>query len=81
MPKRADPVADADLIALGDRLRTLRQAAGLTQEQVAEAAGLHWTYVSQIERGTRNLGYRNIVRLAEAVGVTAPHLIDLDAPA
>ena len=70
---------DPDLVALGLRLRALREAAGMTQEQLAAAAGLHWTYVGQIERGTRNLTYRNILRLAHGLGTTAPDLIDLSA--
>ena len=43
--------------------------AGLTQEQLADAAGLHWTYVGQVERGERNLTYKSILRLAEGLAV------------
>lgn len=55
---------DPDLVEFGARLRTLREQAGLTQEELAEASGLHWTYVGQVERGERNLTYRSILRLA-----------------
>jgi transcriptional regulator with XRE-family HTH domain len=68
---------DPELVALGARLRTLRVAAGMTQEQLASAGGLHWTYVGQIERGQRNLTYKNIVRLANGLGITASELVDL----
>jgi transcriptional regulator with XRE-family HTH domain len=49
----------------------------MTQEQLASAGGLHWTYVGQIERGQRNLTYKNIVRLANGLGITASELVDL----
>lgn len=58
---------DAELLALGARVRTLREAAGLTQEALAHAAGLHWIYVGQIERGERNLTYKNILKLARGL--------------
>ena len=64
-------------MALGARVRALRAAAGLTQEELARAGGLHWTYVGQIERGGRNLTYKNIIRLATGLGVTPSHLIDV----
>ncbi len=64
-------------MALGARLRGLRAAAGMTQEELARASGLHWTYVGQIERGTRNLTYKNLLRLATGLGITASALIEV----
>ena len=61
---------DPDLEAFGARLRELRDAAGMTQEALASAAGLHWTYVGQVERGQRNISLKNIVRLARGLGVS-----------
>lgn len=61
---------DPDLIALGERVRALRLEAGLTQEAVADVADLHWTFVGQVERGERNLSYKNILKLA--AGLSAP---------
>lgn len=58
---------DPDLLAFGQRLRERREDAGLTQEDLAHAAGLHWTYVGQIERGERNLSYKNVLRLAHGL--------------
>jgi transcriptional regulator with XRE-family HTH domain len=49
-------------------MRRLRLLAGLSQEALAERAGLHRTYVSSIERGERNITLENIFRLAEALG-------------
>jgi transcriptional regulator with XRE-family HTH domain len=56
-------------------VRRLRASAGLSQEALAERAGLHRTYVSSIERGERNLTLENIFRLAEALGVDPRELL------
>jgi transcriptional regulator with XRE-family HTH domain len=64
----ADPDAnDPILVTFGARLRELRHAAGMTQEDLAFASTLHWTYVSQIERGLRNLTYKKVLQLARAL--------------
>ena len=47
---------------------------GLTQEALAERAGLHWTYVGSVERGERNVSIDNICRLAWALGVDVEEL-------
>jgi transcriptional regulator with XRE-family HTH domain len=59
----------------GARVRERRVALGLSQEKLAERADLHWTYVGQIERGERNLGLVNILRLAAALKVDAGELV------
>jgi len=59
----------------GDAVKSRRQSAGISQEQLAERAGLHRTYVGDIERGTRNISLRNIVRLAGALGCTPSELL------
>jgi len=56
-------------------VRSLRIARGLTQERLAEGAGLHTTYVSDIERGRRNVGFINLSLLASALGVDLPTLM------
>lgn len=60
---------DPILAAVGLRLPQHREARGLTQERLAEKAGLDQTYISGIERGVRNPGIKNIVRLARALGI------------
>ncbi len=57
------------LRALGAAVRTRRIARGLTQERLAEGSGLHTTYVSDVERGLRNIGLINLDRLASALSV------------
>lgn len=52
---------------LGDRVRQLRLAGGLTQEALADAADLHWSYVGQVERGERNLTYKNVLKIARGL--------------
>lgn len=69
---------DPELVALGERLRRLRETAGMTQESLAHAAGLHWTYIGQIERGERNLTYRNLLRLARGLNVDPARLVRND---
>jgi transcriptional regulator with XRE-family HTH domain len=63
----------------GANLRHLRHAAGLSQEALADLAGLHWTYVGSVERGERNVSIDNICRLAWALGVDVPDLFKLAA--
>lgn len=46
----------------------------LTQEKLAEIAGLDPTYISGIERGLRNPGIKNVARLARALGLTTAEL-------
>lgn len=62
-------------VAFGLRLRELRSARGLSQEELAESARLDRTYVSSCERGQRNVGLLNIHRLADALGVSAAELL------
>jgi transcriptional regulator with XRE-family HTH domain len=59
-------------------VKRLRQAAGLSQELLADRANLHRTYISSIERGERNVSIDNIFAIAEALGVDPR---DLLAPA
>ena len=69
MPKR-----DFVLAKLGLNVRKRREARELTQEKLAERAGLDATYISGIERGLRNPGIKNVAKLAKALGLSTAEL-------
>ncbi len=58
----------------GDRVQSLRNQAGISQEKLAEMAKMHRTYISGIERGERNVSLINIMRLASALNVSVSKL-------
>jgi transcriptional regulator with XRE-family HTH domain len=62
------------LAALGRNVRRERDAKQFTQEKLAEKSGLDPTYISDIERGLRNPGIKNVARLAKALGITTSEL-------
>ena len=61
--------------ALGQVVRRHRLGAGLSQEELAERSGLHWTYVSQVERGRRNVSVDALRRIGDALGVPGWRLL------
>ncbi len=60
---------------LGATVRKRRVALGLSQEQLAERANLHWTYIGGIERGERNVSLLNIVKIAHALNTSPSRLL------
>ncbi len=66
---------DPELVAFGRHVFKLREQAGMTQEALGHAAHLHWTYIGQIERGERNLTYKNILKLARGLKVEPGELM------
>ncbi len=61
-------------VRFGFVVKTLREKLALTQEDLAEKAGIHRTYLSDIERGSRNVALMNIERLAQSLGVSLQEL-------
>ena len=57
-------------------LQKHRKALGLSQEQLAERAGLHRTYIGMIERSEKNITLRNIEKLANALNVNIKDLFN-----
>jgi transcriptional regulator with XRE-family HTH domain len=69
-----DPISPATQ-AFGERVRTEREAQGLSQEALAARSGVHWTFVGQVERGRRNLNLHNLLKLAAGLGVDPGQLV------
>ena len=67
------------LKAFGKRVRDLRQSLGVSQEKLAELAGLHRTYIGAVERGEKNISLINLVRLASALGHPLEVVCKLDS--
>ena len=58
----------------GERVRELRLAMNLSQEELAFKAGVHRTYLGSIERGERNPSLKNIAAIAKALDITLSEL-------
>lgn len=61
--------------AFGKRLKSKRLELGLTQEELAERAHLHHTYVGSVERGERNIAFVNILTLAQGLNISPKELM------
>ncbi len=64
------------LNAFGQRIKQLRTAKALSQEQLAEQTGFHRTYIGMIERGERNLSLSNIGVFAKFFEMSVSDLLD-----
>lgn len=63
-------------VRLAQRLRAERAARGISQEQLADMAGVHRTYVGSVERAERNISIDNIEQLASALGLDISKLLE-----
>lgn len=54
-----------------------RESMGISQEELAHRAGLHRTYISDIERGTRNLSLKSLIRLSTALEIPMSELFSV----
>ncbi len=61
---------------LGVKIRTLRKAAGLTQEQLAEAADVSTNFIGYVERGQRALSIKTLERIARPLNVIPKDLFE-----
>jgi transcriptional regulator with XRE-family HTH domain len=60
---------------IGERLRTLRQARGITQVRLAKMLGTQQTAISQVELGNRGLTIQQVVKLAKALAVPTDEIL------
>ena len=69
--RKRDPI----LCSFGQSVAKHRRVKGLSQEALAEKADLDRTYLSDIERGVRNPGIKNVIVIAKALGITPSDLM------
>jgi transcriptional regulator with XRE-family HTH domain len=69
-----DPLSEATRL-FGVRIRSRRQELGISQEKLAAVAGVHWTFVSQAERGLRNVNLHNLLKFAAGLDIDPGELI------
>lgn len=62
------------LVALGETIRSLRKARGISQEELAHRSQVDRAYMSSIERGTQNPGIMTIIRIAEGMGISVAEI-------
>ncbi|MED4600690.1 helix-turn-helix transcriptional regulator [Paenibacillus validus] len=70
-----------DILKLvGSRIRDYRKSKGLSQDQLGEMCGFHFSYIGGVERGERNLSLENIGKIAVALDVEPKLLFEFDEP-
>ncbi len=69
-------MSDTARKTFGNSIRNGRRALDLSQEQLAEKAGLHRTYIGAVERGERNVSLDNIAAIAIALGMSASKMLE-----
>jgi transcriptional regulator with XRE-family HTH domain len=74
-PRRQSQPRSPEHAALGEAVRLARVEAGLSQEALVDAAGLHITVLGDVERGVGNPNYETLIRLARALGTTPGALL------
>lgn len=62
------------LLAFGQRVQELRKKRNLSQEQLADMAGVHRTYIGMVERAEKNITLRNTKKIAKALDVNIKEL-------
>lgn len=76
-PRGNHPLGAMDLRrVIGRNVRQMREAAGLSQEELAHRASVHVTYLSGVENGRRNPTVLVVGRLALALEIAAARLLD-----
>lgn len=63
------------LIVVGENIKYYRTKLGMTQEELAERAGINRSYLASLERGRRNTTLKTVEMLAKALGVSTTDLV------
>lgn len=63
---------------VGNRIRDIRKAKGLSQEALGERGGFHFSYIGQIERGEKNVALTNLAKIAKALDVNVYKLFSFE---
>jgi transcriptional regulator with XRE-family HTH domain len=63
-------------VLFGKRVREYRIASGLTQQELADRAGLHRSYIGDIELGGRNVTIQSAEKIAKALNVKLTSLLE-----
>lgn len=66
---------EQQLVRLGEAIRSLRRAAAMSQETLADNSGIDRSHLGRIERGERNLTFLNLARIADALKVRASQIV------
>ena len=69
-----------DFHTIGNKLLSIRKHSGLTQAEVAEAAGLSDRTYAEIERGNVNMRIETILRICEALHITPDEVLTEESP-
>lgn len=69
--------ADVCKAKLGKRIAELRKSQGLSQDKLCMMIGLGHTYLVDVENGRRNIGFENLCKIADGLGVTVSELTDI----
>jgi transcriptional regulator with XRE-family HTH domain len=67
------------MAATGDRIRAIREARGMTQDQLADESKLSKSFLSEVENNRRNISSENLLRIATVLGASVDYLLRGDA--
>lgn len=65
---------------IGERIRKQRKKRHMSQETLGEKAGLHYTYIGQVERGEKNMTVGSLLRIAQALDLAPEQLLSESLP-
>lgn len=60
---------------IGERIRDLRHEKGLSQEELADIADVHRTYIGMVERGEKNITVLTVARIAKALNTPVSNIV------